>query len=892
MQWRRDSRGEYVPALFPMIVSAASTECCAVNDDGELAISDRATKGRVYFFNNENVTRLSEVEPGVVKISFHRQYLVVVSQESGRKEARFQLCAYDTSAQIRALADSQAAASPAWILSDVGQLVLIHQKEDKNAPDGSGISQRVVRYTELDFSAKLKQLFERECYEVAIRMAKRVDEASGTNNEQMNIQKRYGEHLFRKGKYEESINQFIKTIGGSVEPSYVIRQFLDAQRIKYLTKYLEELHSERHKMANKNHTTLLLNCFTKMGEREKLKEFINRTDIRFDPHNAIKVCRQAGFFEEATHLAETYQLHNAYVKIQLDNRQDPARALNFIQSLPVNLAEGVFLDHGKQLVALEPDAATDLLTKLCTKWVSANRRLNADGGGRHNARGGGQSGGGGGASSKRHGDGIPKLDERAYAYEFVHVFVDAPLYMLRFLEGVANYANSQQQQPAIGAKGAANNKGTVATSSTTTRTIDDDFSDPQSPLAIKQRVVYHTLIELYLTRDLRRSAKPADGRGDEDEGQQPTAAGSSNKHVDPTAAASSYAGQLDLAYAIIANYPERYDHYHVLALVQQHDFERGILFMLQMLKLNEEVVALYAKAFENRDLPVAHRLEAKDKLIETCKASAALTLQQQQRSAAEGGSGGGQKSGKEKDAEADRSMWVSLLSTLVRSDLDVSDDIKTVLSHIQERDLLPPVAVVEILGSNPNLQLRTVRQYVLAMLAADDRAIRTNQEALRANTERTAKLHGELRTLTTSATVFQTSKCSSTRCGAPLDLPAVHFMCHHSYHKRCLNDVLECNECSAEARRIIQRQRDLEARADNHDEFFSAVSNAKADEGFSVVAGYFAEGIFGAPALRKEALLVSTAADSFNAGADAQTEAEDDWLGVNDLEDPASVEMW
>ena len=32
--------------------------------------------------------------------------------------------------------------------------------------------------------------------------------------------------------------------------------------------------------------------------------------------------------------------------------------------------------------------------------------------------------------------------------------------------------------------------------------------------------------------------------------------------------------------------------------------------------------------------------------------------------------------------------------------------------------------------------------------------------------------------------VFHVTKCSS--CNGQLDLPAVHFMCKHSYHQRCV----------------------------------------------------------------------------------------------------------
>lgn len=52
----------------------------------------------------------------------------------------------------------------------------------------------------------------------------------------------------------------------------MIRKFLDAQRIHNLTAYLQTLH--RQSLANADHTTLLLNCYTKLKDSSKLEEFI------------------------------------------------------------------------------------------------------------------------------------------------------------------------------------------------------------------------------------------------------------------------------------------------------------------------------------------------------------------------------------------------------------------------------------------------------------------------------------------------------------------------------------------------------------------------------------------------------------------------------------------
>ena len=38
--------------------------------------------------------------------------------------------------------------------------------------------------------------------------------------------------------------------------------------------------------------------------------------------------------------------------------------------------------------------------------------------------------------------------------------------------------------------------------------------------------------------------------------------------------------------------------------------------------------------------------------------------------------------------------------------------------------------------------------------------------------------------------VFHVTQCSA--CGGGLDLPAVHFMCNHSYHQRCVPSAFAC----------------------------------------------------------------------------------------------------
>lgn len=107
---------------------------------------------------------------------------------------------------------------------------------------------------------------------------------------------------------------YIKSIGeeSANEVSGVIRKFLDTQRISNLIEYLEALH--RQHLAGSEHTTLLLNCYAKTRDVEKLDRFIrenleqgagsNHASSTLDVDTAINMCRQAGYFEQAIYLAE------------------------------------------------------------------------------------------------------------------------------------------------------------------------------------------------------------------------------------------------------------------------------------------------------------------------------------------------------------------------------------------------------------------------------------------------------------------------------------------------------------------------------------------------------------------------------------------------------------
>lgn len=106
-------------------------------------------------------------------------------------------------------------------------------------------------------------------------------------------------------------------------------QFLDTQRIHNLISYLEQLHENRK--ATSDHTTLLLNCYAKLKDVDKLEAFIKSPgDLKFDLDTAISMCRQGGYFEQAAYLAQKHGETDLVVDILIEDSKKYSDALDFI----------------------------------------------------------------------------------------------------------------------------------------------------------------------------------------------------------------------------------------------------------------------------------------------------------------------------------------------------------------------------------------------------------------------------------------------------------------------------------------------------------------------------------------------------------------------------------
>lgn len=148
-------------------------------------------------------------------------------------------------------------------------------------------------------------------------------------------------------------------------------QFLDSQRIHNLIEYLEELHE--HDKATVDHTTLLLNCYAKLKDTEKLEHFI-KSGTNFDLDTAISMCRQGGYYDQAVFLAKRDNEHELVVDILIEDSKNYDDALDYIWRLEPDTAYPNLMKYARVLLEHCPKDATQIFID----YYTGNYRVKKD----------------------------------------------------------------------------------------------------------------------------------------------------------------------------------------------------------------------------------------------------------------------------------------------------------------------------------------------------------------------------------------------------------------------------------------------------------------------------------------------------------------------------------
>lgn len=462
-------------------------------------------------------------------LGWFRGYLLCVIADQRNGNNIFNI--YDL--KNRLIAHSVVVKEVSHMLCEWGSIILI--MHDKSA----------LCIGEKDMESKLDMLFKKNLYTVAINLVQSQQADAAATAE---VLRKYGDHLYGKQEFDESMAQYIHTIG-HLEPSYVIQKFLDAQRIYNLTNYLEKLHEKG--LASKDHTTLLLNCYTKLKDVEKLNVFIKSEDgageHKFDVETAIRVCRAANYHEHAMYVAKKAGRHEWYLKILLEDLGSYEEALQYISSLEPSQAGVTVKEYGRILIEHKPAETVEILMRLCTEEGESSKR---------------------GALNGAYISMLPS------PVDFLNIFVHHPESLMNFLE---KYINKVKDSPA-------------------------------------QVEIHNTLLELYLSSDLDFPSMSQTNIGENGNhkaiASMPRAVSNGklmperkdlNIGRDRQERLQKGLHLLKSAWPSDQEHP-LYDVDLVIILCEMNAFKEGLLYLYEKLKLYKEVIACYMQAHDHEGL--------------------------------------------------------------------------------------------------------------------------------------------------------------------------------------------------------------------------------------------------------------------------------------------------
>ncbi len=534
-------------------------------------------------------------------------------------------------------------------------------------------------------------------------------------------------------------------------------------------------------IATADHTTLLLNCYTKLRDVSKIDQFVqqanktppplqsggvsssggNKSSLPFDASAAIAVLHSAGYNEHAVFVAFAAGRTDDYLSILLEDCQRFDEALKHIRGLGRRRAAAALHKFGKLLLQGDAVATTALLMELCLPASSPSGRVDTAP-----------------ATSIAAGEADRQQQEQRKQQEKEEQ-EDA-----KFVANLTDFTHLYTERPED-----------LQYACVTILAM----GHPDLP---SKQTLYHTLLDLYLCTTTTTS-----------NGNNSTIGSSSVNRIKVNGNGSMPAGHAEALDLLKRGWPPgqdpAYDVDRALTTCRLHEFHQGLVFLYTNRRDYREAAAVLADA---RDWPA---------LLEICHVHGSATT-------------GG-----------DPEVWhdaLERLSSPASASPGADAALRELLSRIEAEEVMPPMAVLPVLAKNPHLRLELVRDYVIRALENENRTITADVEEAQRLKEEVRKAEEAVKKLTTEPVVFQSSRDSQT--GAPLELPSVHFLCGHSFNLRTLGDGVEgqeCPLCAAEHRKVRELQQSHRAAAGDTDSFFRQLKAAP--DGFGLVAEYFGKGL-------------------------------------------------
>ncbi|KAF9775477.1 hypothetical protein IL306_006421 [Fusarium sp. DS 682] len=619
---------------------------------------------------------------------------------------------------------------------------------------------------------RLEMLYQRNMFPLAIELAQK----SGMDNEQQSlIYRRFGDHLYQKADYDGAMVQYIRAID-TTEPSQVIRKYLDTQRIHNLIQYLEQLHE--HRKATADHTTLLLNCYAKLKDINKLEKFIKSPgDLKFDLDTAIAMCRQGGYYEQAAYLAKKHGETDLVVDILIEDSKNYVEALDYVWRQDPDIAYPCLQKYARVLIENCPQDATKLFVDYYTGNYRPRRTLTV-----HNEVDTPASGGfaAGAASAVQN---LSNLLPLPYM-NTSSVASPGTVGNTRAVVSDGNIIVDNDDIPAP--------KYTPPPPRTAFSSFIDHPDEfivfleaclEEKELKSSDRTdLYTTLFEMYLYK-----ANEKKGQHHKEEWEAKAKKLIEGEHVPMESS-------------------------NVLLLSHLADFQDGTVLVKEQAGLRFDIFRSYTSAKDTRGAMKALR----------------------------------------KYGPEEPQLYPAALAYLT-SDPRVleeagPDELASVLNKIDKDGLMAPLQVIQTLvGQSSGGGVATmgmIKPYLHETITRERKEIASNRNRINNYRGDTEQRRAELADLGSKPAVFQATWCSD--CSQRLDLPAIHFLCKHSFHQRCVrnggNDGdAECPKCAPENDLIRKMREGQKESAGKHELFKNNLENS--EDRFSTLADWFSRGV-------------------------------------------------
>ena len=182
-----------------------------------------------------------------------------------------------------------------------------------------------------------------------------------------------------------------------------------------------------------------------------------------------------------------------------------------------------------------------------------------------------------------------------------------------------------------------------------------------------------------------------------------------------------------------------------LVLLQRYDCEQGLVYLYQKLHMQAMLLQQYYHMGQHAE---------------------ALRLCQQ-------------------DGAEDADLWELLLQLIGESEEIDEKEVREILEAVERSGQVPLLRIVQLLCDNEKIPVDVIRELVIKQLQRETSIREADELKQHQVAEIVVAREKEIQQIQENGFRFKQTRCVA--CGLNLELPVVHFLCGHSFHKACVD---------------------------------------------------------------------------------------------------------